>query len=581
MTATMAPAVLTDDWKAEVDAKVATLAAHKGEWAETSVERRLGYLRELRARTHAVAEPWVEAAAMAKGVAVDSGAAGEEWLSGPWALLYGINCYIESLSQLQRNGTTRPPGKVRTRPDGQVIAAVFPSDVFNTLLFNGVRGEVWMEPGVNAAELEASMAGAYKRPRPAGAVALVLGAGNVASIAPMDVLHKLLTEHSVVLLKLNPVNGYLGPLFEDAFKGLIDDAFVAMVDGGPEVGAYLTEHPGIEELHMTGSARTHDAIVFGSGPEGEQRRRANEPRNHRRMTSELGNVTPLIVVPGPWSARDVRYQADNIVSSKLHNVGHDCIATQVLVLPAVWDRKRALLDEVRRLLVETPQRPAYYPGAPGRVQDYASRRGAQTVASDAEGKPSRVLLQGLDPGASEACFSDECFASVLAVVELPGADAASFLGAAVDFCNDKLWGTLGATVLVDPRTRKQLGSAFEDALAQLRYGCIGVNLWCGIGFGLAPVTWGAHPGHTLNDVQSGIGWVHNTYLFDRPQKSVVYGPFAEFPRSALKGETSTAPKPPWFVSNRRALDVSRRLEGFEASRGWRHVPGLFAAALRG
>ncbi len=49
-------------------------------------------------------------------------------------------------------------------------------------------------------------------PRGRGKLALVLGAGNVASIAPLDVLHKLFIENQVCLLKLNPVNDYLHDL---------------------------------------------------------------------------------------------------------------------------------------------------------------------------------------------------------------------------------------------------------------------------------------------------------------------------------------------------------------------------------
>lgn len=45
----------------------------------------------------------------------------------------------------------------------------------------------------------------------AGAVALVLGAGNQAAVAPLDVLHKLVAEDSVVICKMNPVNEYVGP----------------------------------------------------------------------------------------------------------------------------------------------------------------------------------------------------------------------------------------------------------------------------------------------------------------------------------------------------------------------------------
>ena len=41
--------------------------------------------------------------------------------------------------------------------------------------------------------------------------------------------------------------------------------------------------------------------VFGAGPEGIERKRRNQPCLAKRLTAELGNVTPVIVVPGPWS----------------------------------------------------------------------------------------------------------------------------------------------------------------------------------------------------------------------------------------------------------------------------------------
>jgi len=46
---------------------------------------------------------------------------------------------------------------------------------------------------------------------------VVLGAGNVSSIGPMDTLYKLFAEGQVVILKMNPVNEYLGPFIDEAF----------------------------------------------------------------------------------------------------------------------------------------------------------------------------------------------------------------------------------------------------------------------------------------------------------------------------------------------------------------------------
>ena len=146
----------------------------------------------------------------------------------------------------------------------------------------------------------------------------------------------------------------------------------------------------------------------------------------------------------------------------------------------------------------------------------------------------RTFVGGLDPAAhDEPLFRTEAFGPVLAQTALPGADPAEFLRNAVAFCNETLRGTLGAAILIHPRTIRALGGAFDDAIAALRYGCITVNTWPGIGFSLATATWGAFPGNTLADVGSGIGIVHNAYLFDSAQKTVVRAPFAPFPRSLL------------------------------------------------
>ncbi|MEO0801239.1 MAG: hypothetical protein AAFY57_03040 [Cyanobacteria bacterium J06642_2] len=66
----------------------------------------------------------------------------------------------------------------------------------------------------------------------------------------------------------------------------------------------------------------------------------------------------------------------------------------------------------------------------------------------------------------------------------------------------------------------------EQAIADLRYGTVAVNLWAAaVGYLMMSATWRAFPGRALDDTQSGRGVVHNAYLFDRPQKSVIRAPF--------------------------------------------------------
>ena len=89
-------------------------------------------------------------------------------------------------------------------------------------------------------------------------------------------------------------------------------------------------HPGVDTLHITGADRTYDAIVYGTGPEGAERRRRDDPVLHKPFSAELGNLTPIIVVPGRWSSagaglprREHRDDADQQRGVQLHDVAGD------------------------------------------------------------------------------------------------------------------------------------------------------------------------------------------------------------------------------------------------------------------
>ena len=556
------------------------LAAQKQAWATLPIARKVALLADVKRETAKVADRWVAAAVDAKGIPADSPLAGEEWSSGPWALLYGLSQAMHTLREIEQHGHPRiPRSAIRQASTGQVVVDVFPSSLYDRLLLSGVTGEVWMEPEVTPDNLPEHQASFYRQKNPTGKVALVLGAGNIASIAPLDVLYKLVAEGQVCMLKMNPVNEYLGPLFEEAFAPLITAGFVRVVYGAGDVGAWLCEQPLVEEIHVTGSARTHDAIVFGPGPVGEARRKKDEPKNPRRVTSELGNVSPTIVVPGPWSAADLQFQAEQIATMKMHNGGFNCIAAQVLVLPSAWNQSQPLVDAVKSTLRALPNRLAYYPGAAERQKTTVGYYPKAEVLDQA-GVP-RTIVPNVPCEGDEPCFREEAFGSVLAETRLPGAGARAFLEEAVTFCNDRLWGTLGANILIHPATIKELGDAFEDAIAGLRYGCIAVNTWSGVGFLLAQTTWGAFPGHARTDIQSGSGVVHNSLLFDHPQKSVIRAPFYPFPRGVAHGQAAILPKPPWFITNKTAAATARKLAYFEAAPSALKLPAIFVSALRG
>jgi len=564
---------------AAIDRDLAVLQEHAGTWIGLDLDEKIRLLDRLVVRTSRRASEWVEVAAKAKGLRPDAPLVGEEWMSGPYALLVGIHAISETLKRVRDGRDVLAGFPVRTRADGRVAVRVYPAGLQERLLLSGLTAEVWMQPGVTERSVRANAAALYRGNPPPPTVTLVLGAGNIASIAPLDLISILYGRGSVAMLKMNPVNEYLGPILEDIFAPLVDAGAVRFAYGGADVGEYLTRHPAVDAIHMTGSAHTHDAIVYGTGPDAAERKRDDRPVLDKPMTSELGGVGPTIVVPGPWSDADIAFQAEHVLTQKLHNVGFNCIADQVLVLPDGWEGTDRLVEAISDLAGTVEPRPAYYPGAKRRWERIvAAHPTARTVTG---GEVPFTLIEDVDPESDAACFRDEVFGPVLATTRLPARDLPTYLAAAISFANDRLVGTLGANLLVHPRTIRYARPLVDAAVEELRYGTIAVNTWTGVGFLLARATWGAFPGHHRNDIQSGTGVVHNALLLDRPERTVLHGPFAPMPRSFLAGERHVAPKPPFFVTHAQAALVGERLTRYAADPSWRRFLPVVAAALRG
>ena len=327
--------------RAELDTAVAELRARRAAWVAVSPLDRLRLVQELRRDIAGVADRWVEATAKAKGL--DPNESAEEWLTGPYITLRQLRFFGTSLRGIARHGVPRIPGGVVSLPDGRASARVVPFDRFDRMMYRGVTADVWMQLGVTEEELPRTQAIAYRQPD-GGGVCLVLGGGNVSSIGPLDALDKLFVANRVVLLKLHPTLAFLAPILSIGMRSLIRDGFLRIVEGGAAEGAYLSERPDVDELHITGSHRTYNAIVFGAGPEGEARRLRDSPILDKPFSAELGNLTPVIVVPGRWSAADIDHQADNLATMLTNNAGFNCTTPRVVITPAGWRYRQPFRD---------------------------------------------------------------------------------------------------------------------------------------------------------------------------------------------------------------------------------------------
>jgi len=286
------------------------------------------------------------------------------------------------------------------------VAPVFPASAYDRMLYPGTRAEDWMPPGRTAGEVTSQQAWAYREPRPDPVVELVLGAGNVSSIAPRDLLYGMFVENRVVVLKCNPVNDYLAPHWQRAFRALVEGGFLRIVTGDAAAGAYLAGHRDVGHIHLTGSDKTFEAVVFGPGPDGAARKARGERLVEVPVTAEGGNVSPVIIVPGRWSASDLRYQAAHVATMLANNAGFNCTAARVLITAAAWPQREAFLDALEHALASLPPRCAYYPGAAELHAAFLQRHpDARRLGKDGEGTLPWTLVRGADPTDPE----DPCF----------------------------------------------------------------------------------------------------------------------------------------------------------------------------
>jgi hypothetical protein len=529
-------------------------------------------------------------AAQVKGSSI-----GDEILN--WTpILSGLREYIEAL---RHHGQPKPLAikkhPTRHHPD-QIVVEVFPSGL-EALVWGGFRGEIWIQPGkppsqggiysynYNKDDDDDQETRKEKNEKLAGGIALVLGAGNQQAVAALDILHKLVIDNEIVICKMNPINEYQGPFLRRAMLPLVNKGFVEFVYGGPDVGKMLVEHPLVKSVHLTGSEGTYDAIVWGGAQQKEaalkkKRKKGGggivvEPPLKKHVGAELGCVTPYIVVPGHWNKEDMEYHAENIAAGLINNAGHNCLKAEIVITDIAWPQREEFLEALRARIDAQYPKYAYYPGSGKKFDDFRkkypdaeelgrNREGMEDPAADDSSKNNNavkcskwLLKTGLSP--EQADTRTENWVGVLQEVALPGCngDASTFLKEAVKFANEQCWGSLSCSLTIHPATRQQHKEAYTQAITDLKYGSITVNLPTLLGFAITRLGWGAwgggETGGTAESIGSGNCFVHNTMMFEHVEKSVLSGPFRFHPQP-----------PVWSGANRNMDKIGPVLARFTA-----------------
>lgn len=552
----------------QIDQALAELRGNATQFARLSPSAKASLARETIVTVARQAQRWVDEGSRARGLTGHLKA--EEWLGGPITTIRMLRLIAESLDEISRTGKPSFGKGSSVRTDGHLQVEVMPSSKLDQVMYGGFTSYMLMEEGLTKQTAREKQASFYSKADPEGELCLVLGAGNVSSIGPMDAFTKMFHDGAVCLLKMNPVNEWSGPILEDALKPMIDKGYLRIVYGGVEVGKYTSSHDGIDSIHITGSDRTHDAIVWGFGDEKAERIKNNDPKLKKPILSELGNISPVAVVPYNYSDSELWFQAQNVASMVANNGSFNCNAAKLLVTAKGWKQRDKFCEYVHRALSEAPTRRAYYPGAFDRYEKLTKGRDVLKFGEKTDENLQWAFIQNVDSSDhNDPLFSTEPFCGILSHTEVDGASAEDFLTNITTFFNDVVWGTLNACIIIHPKLEKtpSVDRVLNKAIVELRYGTIAINHWPALAYGFGTTAWGGHPSSTLDNIQSGLGWVHNTYMLEGIDKCVV------------RGNLVVRPKPLWFYDNYKAAKVCPALLKMEANPGWGKLPGIFAKVL--
>ncbi len=516
-----------------MESAISHAAASAGAWAALDAEQRIGLLRACVEATAACADDWVVETCAMKQVEPQSDAGAHVRMAGPVPVLRHLRQYISTLQQGEERFAAL---HVEERAGGTAVR-VFPRERYDRWMFPETRADVMLMPGEQLRPW----------PKRESGVAAVLGAGNITSIPILDALWQLLAENRVAVVKLHPAMAGLRSVFERAMAPLVGVGFLGFVEGGVEEGQALVRHPQVDAVHLTGSTKTARALIEHGLP------------SDRPFTAELGAVTPVLVVPGPWGRADLRQHARSLAGMLALNGGFNCLTPKLLITARDWPQRADFLDEMRSAIRDLPASARWFPNAEAERQAFAAATGSGAEAD-------WLFVTGVPPDPGHPAFTREHFGGMLAETALPVEDPEEFLAAAVRFVNAEVEGTLSCMILAPPHTRR---ATLDLAVDALQYGTVAINTWSVLGYSLASTPWQGFPGATLEDPQSGFGTVHHTLLFADPVKTIIRAPF----RPGMK--------PIWLPGRRRLQALGRALQEYERSPRFGSFMRVALAALLG
>jgi coniferyl-aldehyde dehydrogenase len=244
----------------------------------------------------------------------------------------------------------------------------------------------------------------------------VLGTWNFPVYTALSPVAGILAAGNRCLVKVSELNPATGAVLQQLIAKYFDESEVAVVTGGPEVGAEFAALP-LDHIIFTGGTHIGRHILQAAA------------KNLTPCTLELGGKSPVIV----GRSYDIKKAAERIMAGKQLNQGQACLAPDYVFVPS--EHKQIFIDSAvnyyRQLFPNVLNNPDYTSVINERHQkrllDYisdAKQKGAQTVeinpanedfSKQAAGVHKIPMTLIVDPTDDMLCMQEELFGPVLCI----------------------------------------------------------------------------------------------------------------------------------------------------------------------
>ena len=138
---------------------------------------------------------------------------------------------------------------------------------------------------------------------------------------------------NTMVLKPSPFTPLCTLKLGELLRDVLPPGVLNIVSGGNDLGAWMTQHPGIRKISFTGSTATGRKIMQSASG------------NLKRLTLELGGNDPAIVLPDV----DIKDTAEKLFWAAFQNSAQFCVAAKrIYIHEDIYDALSAALVEYAR-----------------------------------------------------------------------------------------------------------------------------------------------------------------------------------------------------------------------------------------